>query len=359
VRGAWAGGRTPSAPPRALGQGWDGVTSPVRAASVRPDRVIPFDAFAPLGPPSEVIEDSFTSDVSATDAAVPVGCSEQEPVPVPGVVMPEEAGALRRPARVGPPPGYVVLAVSEALAGDAAAEIFATQLCRLIERQLPVPVFAVELLDQHAPASDLRHWAAVDVARAEVAEAIGLTLCAHDLAEAPGRQILTAELPRDRLAVLLRAVGEAPGGRAGRPLVDPTHASPEAAGTDDADRRVTPSADDAGPRTALPPGDAGQDLALRAAVAHTGRTTGRALVFAGQQHLAEELPVSEVLARTAVRRVHSVHGDFHDDAVLCCHGYARPRFHDGLLTLAVGHDDPHRVVALEVRYSRPCCGEDH
>lgn len=99
--------------------------------------------------------------------------------------------------------------------------------------------------------------------------------------------------------------------------------------------------------------------AREAAIAHQRRAGGRAVRFPGIDLLTGDVPVAEVLARTAIDRVVSAHGDYAEGAVLVTGGYIRPHFSGGALVLEVGHDDPARLVPWEVPNPTPCCGADH
>jgi hypothetical protein len=99
--------------------------------------------------------------------------------------------------------------------------------------------------------------------------------------------------------------------------------------------------------------------AREAAAAHRHRTGGRAVQFPGVDLLVGDVTVDDVVARTAIDRVESSHGEFAADAVVQTGGYVRPRYLDGELVLLVGHADPRRLMPWEVRNPTPCCGEDH
>ena len=99
--------------------------------------------------------------------------------------------------------------------------------------------------------------------------------------------------------------------------------------------------------------------AREAAAARRERTGGRAVHFPGIELIVGDVAVGDVLARTAVDRVESSHGEFAADAVVQTGGFVRPRYRDGELVLLVGHTDPHRLVPWEVPNPTPCCGEDH
>ena len=97
--------------------------------------------------------------------------------------------------------------------------------------------------------------------------------------------------------------------------------------------------------------------AREAAQAHATRTAGRAVVFPGQDLLVGEVPVAEVVERTAVEAVQSLHGDYADDAVLVTGGFVRPVFRDGRLVVLVGHADPRRLLPWELPNPTPCCAD--
>lgn len=99
--------------------------------------------------------------------------------------------------------------------------------------------------------------------------------------------------------------------------------------------------------------------ATEAALAHTTRAGGRAVVYPGQHLLVGDVPVTDVIALTAVDAVLSSHGAYAEDAVLVTGGYVRPVFQDGRLVVLAGHADPRRLMPWEVRNPIPCCGADH
>ncbi len=159
--------------------------------------------------------------------------------------------------------------------------------------------------------------------------AAGLVACTH-LVDTPWRhEALSVEGPLD----LLRSIALPPD---------------VAAVLLDGDRTVTAAGD--------PDRQAG---AREAAVAHRTRTGGRAVWFPGQELLTGDVPVADVLARTAIDRVVSAHGPYDEAAVVVTGGYVRPRFEGGKLTLDVGHDVPARLIPWEVPNPTPCCGADH
>jgi hypothetical protein len=183
---------------------------------------------------------------------------------------------------------------------------------------------------QHHDPADLAYWAGVDAARGRLASALDVVVCTHYLGR-PGRTyVVTVEGPDRLLPALLSAAEAAP----------------------EAERRalLTPT----GPVTEEPAGS----VLLVAAARHAHRAGGRAEVFPGQERLTVDRPVAEVLDLTAIEEVRGTQGPFAPGAVLRAFGYVRPSYVDGDLVLAVGHDDPLVVTPWEVRYCRPCCGED-
>lgn len=94
--------------------------------------------------------------------------------------------------------------------------------------------------------------------------------------------------------------------------------------------------------------------AREAARTHASRTGGRALAFPGSALLVGEVPVAEVLARTAVEQVLST-GEYAPDAVLHTGGYVRPEFLEGRLVLRTQHADARRLRPW-IGPETHCCG---
>ena len=98
--------------------------------------------------------------------------------------------------------------------------------------------------------------------------------------------------------------------------------------------------------------------ARAAAEQHAARSGGRAVRFPGSSALVGELPVADVLARTAVDRVLELGAGEADPAtVLVTRGFVRPRWTGGDLVL---HVQPHRggtLVPFESPDPTPCCAD--
>jgi len=99
--------------------------------------------------------------------------------------------------------------------------------------------------------------------------------------------------------------------------------------------------------------------AEQAAAEHRDRVAGRAVHYPGQETLVGDVPVTEVLAGTAIEAVTSTHGAYAAGATLRTGGFVRPRYEDGALVLHVGHEDPALLMPWEIAEPTPCCGEDH
>ena len=293
-----------------------------------PEVPIPFGAFAPARPPDvEVLADTVDGAFPAPDAPAVSSAAPPTHDEADDEADNEADGAQ---AEVVALPGRVIVLLGPAVAGDAAAELLATRLCRRLSRRRSE---GRELLDRHAPAEDVGHWARVDALRAALVGDLHLIVCTHELPDRPGRLLVTVDVPERHADRVIRTVEDLPGTGVAAVLTDQGWAGP-ASGTASGTMR-------------------------RIAHDHALRRSGRALIFPGQPMLHRDVPVAAVLTLTAVDAVPSVHGPYADDAVLRCHGYARPRYRDGRLTLPVAHDDPRLVVTVEVRYSPPCCGGEH
>jgi len=270
------------------------------------------------------------------DDAVSAPSTQPSPAPAP-------AAAAGPPAERAPA-GRVLVAVLPLAGDDGGAEILATRLCLALACHVPPDVTA--LLAAHASPDDVAHWALVDAARAALVEPLDLTVCGHETAVPTYRHLLVVEAPAGHAEAVLAALGAAPFGAA---------AVLTEAGWSPAGR-----SDGSGPHAGTDAGtDAVTEAVRVAVVGQAHRTAGRALVFPGQRALAGDLPLADVLARTAIGAVGGPAGDAPHGALVRCHGYARPRHRDGVLALPVAHDGADVVTAIEVRYSRPCCGEAH
>jgi hypothetical protein len=236
------------------------------------------------------------------------------------------AVAVGRPVRTRP--GRVVVALSMATSDRQDVDELVD---RLVDRLAEVTGLALDGPDGHVhhDPADLEHRAQVDVARGRLATALDIVVCTHE--GGPGTYVVTVEGPADRLGALVSATGAAP----------------------TASRKALLTA--TGPMTTEAEGSS----VLVAATEHAHRIGGRATVFPGQEWLADDVPVVDVLRRTPIDEVRSTQGTFAPTALLRAYGFVRPRYEDGALVLSVGHDDPLVVTPWEVRYCRPCCGADH
>lgn len=120
-----------------------------------------------------------------------------------------------------------------------------------------------------------------------------------------------------------------------------------------------PTVPDAG--VALSSGARGGDPALAAgaldaALERAAGAAGRAVRFPGMELLTGIVPVSEVLARTAIERVTVLAGGaLPPDARLHTREFVRPEWHDGRLTLLVLPAGRGLVAPFEVPNPTPCC----
>lgn len=96
--------------------------------------------------------------------------------------------------------------------------------------------------------------------------------------------------------------------------------------------------------------------ALEAAEAAASRTSGRAVAFPGRDLLVGDVPVQEILTRTAVDAVISSHGAYDVNAVLRTGDFIRPSYNDGQMIVHVGHSDPALLMPWETADPGPCCG---
>jgi hypothetical protein len=275
---------------------------------------IPFNAFPPDREPVEDI-DVLTDEIDGTIVAVEPG---------------------RSAATMGDPPlqagaGRVVVSVAGDGAGSSqSAEEMVDRLLEELAEFAGIVGGAHTRRHEHHDPADLEHWGQVDAARGRLATALDIVICTHYLGAKQRTYVVTLEGPVQRLFALLSAAEAVPQAKR-RALLTPT-----------------------GAVTAEPAGS----VLLVAAARHAHHLAGRAEVFPGQEWLAVERPVAEVLDRTAIDQVRGTQGPFAPGAVLRAFGYVRPSYADGALVLTVGHDDPLVVTPWEVRYCRPCCGED-
>lgn len=274
---------------------------------------IPFGAFAAGRPGVEDI-DVMTAEVDGTIVAA----------------EPERSAA----ASVAPAPhaaaGRVVIAVAGADVGSLASadEMLDRLLDRLAESEGVASGLQQGQEHEHHDPADLVYWAEIDAARGRLAAALGIVVCTHHLGVSQRTYVVTVEAPAALLGVLVSAAQALP--------------------TATRKALLTP----VGATTTEPAGS----VVTLAAARHAHHVGGRAEVFPGQEWLTEDLPVADVLARTAIDEVRSTQGRFAPGAVLRAFGFVRPSYADGALVLTVGHDDPMIVTPWEVRYCRPCCG---
>ena len=92
--------------------------------------------------------------------------------------------------------------------------------------------------------------------------------------------------------------------------------------------------------------------------AHVRRKSGRAVAFRGCDALAGLMPVSEVLASSAIDRVHVLAaGNAEPDAVLNTRNFVRPRWRDGELVLDTQPAAGETLVPFESPFPTPCCAD--
>jgi hypothetical protein len=104
--------------------------------------------------------------------------------------------------------------------------------------------------------------------------------------------------------------------------------------------------------------DSGESAAAEAAKAHQCRTSGRAAWFPGQQHLIGVLPVSELLATSAIDRVVVLGDQPPDPATLIdTRSFVRPLWQNGRLTLHTVQAAHGMLAPFEVENPTPCCAE--
>jgi hypothetical protein len=280
---------------------------------------IPFDAFGPRDAEVEDIE-VIADEIDGTIvAAEPTRSAATKAARTPS------SGPLRAAD------GRVVLAFAGPDSGTlAAADEIIEQFLDCLARATGAAVPSQDQRGQHDPA-DLVYWARVDATRGRLATAQDIVVCTHHLGSAQRSYIVTVDGPAFQESALV-AAAQAVGGVTRTALLT-------AAGL-----RTTEPAD---------------SVVTLAAAQHAQRLGGRAEVFPGQQWLADDLTVVDVLERTVIDEVRSTQGPYSPSAVLRAYGYVRPSFADGLLVVTVGHDDPLVVTPWEVRYCRPCCGIDH
>ena len=100
---------------------------------------------------------------------------------------------------------------------------------------------------------------------------------------------------------------------------------------------------------------AGAQAAVEAAAA--GRD-GRAVRFPGWERLVGELPVSEILQRSAIARVEILATGVAGSAdVVQTHDFVRPQYRSGELVLVTTPAAGGRLVPFERREPTPCCAD--
>lgn len=269
---------------------------------------IPFDAFAPARDEVAAI-DVLADEIDGSVVAVEPARSAAAPVPQPALAAFRDRCVLGIEADPAAADGFV----DRLLDGLAMAE------------HVGPATYASRSHVHHDPA-DLPYWAEVDAARGRLATALDIVVCTQRLGS-PQRAYVTVDAPAGLLGTLASVAARL------------------------AEVASTALLTSAGAFTTQP---SGSSLVLAAAT-HAGRLGGRADAFPGQQWLIDDLPVTEVLARTAIDEIRSTQGEYAAGALLRAHGFVRPGYESGALVLRVGHDDPLVVTPWEVRYCRPCC----
>ena len=95
-----------------------------------------------------------------------------------------------------------------------------------------------------------------------------------------------------------------------------------------------------------------------AVIAHTNRTSGRAVVFPGSSVITGTVSVGEVLDRSAIDRVRVLAGGSADRAArLVTRDFVRPRWTGGELVLDVQPAVGGTLVPFETPTPTPCCAE--
>jgi hypothetical protein len=99
--------------------------------------------------------------------------------------------------------------------------------------------------------------------------------------------------------------------------------------------------------------------ALVARDEHAGRTGGRAVVFPGVERLVGRVTVGDVLARSAIERIHILGGGPapDPDMELDTRDFVRPQWMDGRLTLVAMPAPGGRIAPFELPNPIPCCAD--
>lgn len=117
-----------------------------------------------------------------------------------------------------------------------------------------------------------------------------------------------------------------------------------------------PSGVDAGALPAVPPELA--SAARQAAAEHRDRTAGRAVLFPGVDRLVGTLTVAELLALSAIDRIHVLGGPpAGPDALVQTRDFVRPHWEHGRLTLTVAPVAGGRLAPFEVPDPTGCCAD--
>jgi hypothetical protein len=272
------------------------------------EAAIPFAAFAAAeGDGLDVMSDEIDGTVVPVESASSAGT----PISLPAYAL----------------PGRVVVAIAvEAEAAEHVVDVLLDHLGRLTG-VTPDGLHPGRPVDadghlHHDPA-DLEFWGQVDVERGRLASALDVTVCTHERGS-----VISVDAPEVRLGALVSAASKL------------------------SERRVLLTRQ--GPVTTEPEGS----VILAAASLHAFRRGGRAVAFPGQEDLAYDVPVADVLVLTAIDDIRSTQEPYAPGAVLRAYGFVRPTYDRGSLVLTVGHDDPMIVTPWEARYCRPCCSNN-
>jgi hypothetical protein len=114
------------------------------------------------------------------------------------------------------------------------------------------------------------------------------------------------------------------------------------------------------PGSPLPP--QGEDIlapaAELAAAAHRDRRSGRAVIYPGVERLVGVLSVADLLAVSAIERVHVLGGAPVDPQTLVdTRDFVRPQWMDGVLTLVAAPAPHSRLTPFEHPNPTPCCAD--
>lgn len=101
-----------------------------------------------------------------------------------------------------------------------------------------------------------------------------------------------------------------------------------------------------------------RDAVDSAVVAHTSRRSGRVVVFPGGDELTGTVTVAQVLASSAIDRLHVLAADDADpEALLVTRDHLRPRWVNGELVLEVQPAAGGTLVPFETPNPTPCCAD--